>query len=71
MIGIEIAHDGNKPWPELRDRIVAESFKRGLIVQGAGQSAVRLSPPLIIDRDQADFALEALEDCIRSSVANA
>jgi len=71
MIGIEIARQDNKPWPELRDRIVAESFKRGLIVQGAGQSAVRLSPPLIIDRDQADIALEILEDCIRSSAASA
>jgi len=69
MIGIEIARQDNKPWPELRDRIVAESFKRGLIVQGAGQSAVRLSPPLIIDRDQADIALEILEDCIQSSAS--
>jgi 4-aminobutyrate aminotransferase len=69
MIGIEIAREGNKPWPELRDRIVMECFKRGLIVQGAGQSAIRLSPPLIIDRDQADFAVETLEDCIRSSAS--
>jgi len=66
MIGIELAHPGNKPWPELRDKVVVECFNRGLILQGAGQSAIRLSPPLIIDQDQADFALKTLEDCIQS-----
>jgi 4-aminobutyrate aminotransferase len=63
MIGIEIAGDGTKPWPELRDKIVVECFNRGLILQGAGQSAIRLSPPLIIDKDQADFALKTIEGC--------
>jgi 4-aminobutyrate aminotransferase len=66
MIGVELAHPGNKPWPELRDKVVVECFQRGLILQGAGQSAIRLSPPLIIDQDQADFALKTLEDCMQS-----
>jgi len=60
MIGVEIAHDreATQPWPELRDKIVVECFNRGLVIQGAGESAVRFSPPLIVDRDQVDFAVE-------------
>jgi 4-aminobutyrate aminotransferase len=69
MIGIELARDREtmEPWPELRDNVVLECFYRGLVIQGAGESAIRLSPPLIIDREQADFALETLEAAIQAS----
>jgi 4-aminobutyrate aminotransferase len=70
MIGIEIARDGdlNNPWPELRDRIVEDCFNRGLVIQGAGESSLRLSPPLIIDREQADFAVDTIEDVIENAL---
>jgi 4-aminobutyrate aminotransferase len=70
MIGMEIARDreGLQPWPELRDKIVVECFNRGLVIQGAGESALRFSPPLIIDREQADFAVKTLEDSIEASL---
>jgi 4-aminobutyrate aminotransferase len=70
MIGVELAHDPDtlKPWPELRNSVVVDCFKRGLIIQGAGESALRLSPPLIIDREQADFAVETIEAAIESSL---
>jgi len=69
MIGVEIAHDreANDPWPELRDKIVVDCFKRGLVIQGAGESAVRFSPPLIIDREQVDFAVDTFDDVIGSA----
>ncbi|MEN3331017.1 MAG: 4-aminobutyrate aminotransferase [Blastocatellia bacterium] len=69
MIGFEIARDAEstEPWPELRDRIVVECFNRGLVVQGAGESAIRFSPPLIIDREQADFAVEMLDESIEAA----
>jgi len=70
MLGIEITRENTRPWPELRDKIVAECFNRGLVLQGAGQSAIRLSPPLIIDKDQADFALKTLEDSLQFSVSS-
>jgi len=31
---------------------------------GAGDSTIRLSPPLVITRDQCDFAMETLEECL-------
>ena len=63
MIGVEIARDAeaNEPWGELRDKIVVECFNRGLVIQGAGESAVRFSPPLIVDREQVDFAVKTFE----------
>jgi 4-aminobutyrate aminotransferase len=66
MIGVEFARDTKnfEPWTELRDQVVLECFYRGLVIQGAGESAIRFSPPLIIDRDQADFALATLEDVL-------
>jgi 4-aminobutyrate aminotransferase len=47
--------------PELRDRIQDLAFERGLLVLGAGRNTIRLCPPLIITRDQADFAVDTLE----------
>src|SRR5205085_11123181 len=69
MIGCEIARDlaSTEPWPELRDKIVVECFNRGLVIQGAGESAIRFSPPLIIDREQADFAVETLDQSIAAA----
>jgi 4-aminobutyrate aminotransferase-like enzyme len=34
---------------------------------GAGENTVRLSPPLLIDEEQADFAVRTLEECIREA----
>jgi 4-aminobutyrate aminotransferase len=58
MIGVQISS------AELRDRIIAECFQRGLLVLGAGASTVRLSPPLIIDEEQAEFAAETLSNAV-------
>lgn len=73
MIGVEIARDGKSQevWPELRNAIVVECFNRGLIIQGAGESSIRFSPPLIIDREQADFALETFEASLKHSLKQA
>jgi len=70
MIGVEIAHDreANEPWTELRDKIVVECFNRGLVIQGAGESAIRFSPPLIVNREQVDFALGTFEDAIENAI---
>jgi 4-aminobutyrate aminotransferase len=67
MIGIEIVHDqrSKERAPELRDRLTTMAFERGLLVLGAGRNSIRLSPPLIIARDQADFAVDTLEECLK------
>jgi len=67
MIGFELVHDQRtkERAPELRDRIQDMAFERGLLVLGAGRNTIRLCPPLIITRDQADFAVDTLEECLR------
>jgi 4-aminobutyrate aminotransferase len=71
MIGIEfVRHQSTKePAPGLRDRIERLAFERGLLVLGCGASSLRLCPPLVVTTDQADFAVETLEDCIRTATA--
>jgi 4-aminobutyrate aminotransferase len=68
MIGVELVRDqaSKERAPELRDRLVAMAFERGLLVLGAGRNVLRLCPPLIITRDQADFAVDTLEECLKS-----
>ncbi len=67
MIGFELVRDqtAKERAPELRDRIQELAFERGLLVLGAGRNAIRLCPPLIITRDQSDFAIDTLEECLK------
>jgi len=51
----------------LRNAIVDLAFHKGLCILGAGENTVRLSPPLLIDEEQADFAVRTLEECIREA----
>ena len=39
-------------------------FERGLLVLGAGPNTIRLSPPLILTREQADCAVDILAACL-------
>ncbi len=66
MIGFELVKDQQtrERAPDVRDRIVQLAFERGLLVLGAGKNSVRLCPPLVITRDQADFAADTLEECL-------
>jgi 4-aminobutyrate aminotransferase len=66
MIGVEFVRDQDtrEKAPELRDAIVARAFERGLLTLGAGENTLRLCPPLVITREQCDFAIQTLEECI-------
>ena len=72
MLAFELVKDKDtrEPFPQLRNRVVERAFERGVLVLGAGESSIRLSPPLVIGRDQADFALGVLEECLNESTAN-
>jgi 4-aminobutyrate aminotransferase len=69
MIGIEVVRDqGTKEKAaHLRNAIVDSAFNKGLLVLGAGENTIRVSPPLLIDQEQADFAVRTLEECIREA----
>ena len=69
MIGVEIVRDRfrREPAPELRERIVAEAFKRGLLLLGCGRSTIRLAPPLIVDEEDVATAARILEEAVVAS----
>ena len=66
MIGIEFVTDKHTKTPagEQRDHIVELAFERGLLFLGCGPNTLRLCPPLIVTKQQADLALDVLEECI-------
>jgi 4-aminobutyrate aminotransferase len=67
MIGVEIVRDQKTKQRahDLRDAIINRAFARGVLLLGAGENSIRLSPPLVLDEEQAAFAARTLEECIR------
>jgi len=65
MIGVEIVTDktARTPGAEQRDRIVEMAFERGVLFLGCGPNTIRIAPPLIVSTEQADIALDVLEEC--------
>jgi 4-aminobutyrate aminotransferase len=57
MVGLELA-DG------AAGALEQECFRRGLLVLSAGDSAIRLSPPLVVTEAQVDRALAILGDAL-------
>jgi 4-aminobutyrate aminotransferase len=70
IIWIEMVRDQGtrERAPELRDRIVNLAFQRGLLVLGAGENSIRLCPPLVVNREQCDSAIETLEECLQTGI---
>jgi 4-aminobutyrate aminotransferase len=66
MLAIEIVEDrfSRKPAGVLRDRIVDLAFNYGLLLLGCGENTIRLCPPLIVNQQETDVALDILEMCI-------
>ena len=77
MIGIELVRDPQtkERAPEERNALVQAMFRRGVLVLGAGKNSLRLAPPLVLTKDQADSVLavmdEALTEVGRTPVATA
>ena len=67
MIGVELVKDRRTKDYAVRERkrIMEEAFKKGLILLGASKSTIRLAPPLILTKEEADLGLEILEEAIK------
>jgi len=66
MLGVEIVKDQKtkEPGNAERDRIVEVAFQRGVLFLGCGPNTVRISPPLVVTKDEADVAIDVLEESI-------
>src|SRR5258707_1737859 len=66
MIGVEIVQDKKTKAiaHDERDRIVELAFERGILFLGAGENSIRIAPPLIVTQEQAEIAMDVLEECV-------
>lgn len=66
MIGVELVKDKatREPVTDLRNRVEAVAFEKGLIILGCGETSIRLCPPLIVSEDEAMVGLDILEDAL-------
>jgi 4-aminobutyrate aminotransferase len=53
--------DRQVPAPGLRDQVVQEAFRQGLLLLGCGESAIRFCPPLCIEAAQIEMGLRLLD----------
>ncbi len=51
----------------MRDRLVQAAFEKGLLVLGCGPNSIRLMPPLVCSRGDADVAVDILESCLAAA----
>jgi len=44
---------------------MGQAFEKGPLLLVAGESSLRLAPPLIITKEQIDMGLSIIEDCLK------
>ena len=66
MIGVELVEDkeSKKPASQKAAEVIRRSWRRGVAVVTCGASTLRLSPPLTIQREMLDAALDIVEDTV-------
>jgi 4-aminobutyrate aminotransferase len=69
MIGIELVEDKESKTPahEKAKEVILRSWKHGVAIVTCGVSTLRLSPPLTIQREMLDAALDIVEDAINEA----
>ena len=64
MIGVELVRDRATKTRAIaeRDALVLAAFRRGLLLLAAGQNSIRICPPLVITKEQAQTAVDVLDE---------
>jgi 4-aminobutyrate aminotransferase len=72
MIGIELVRnrETKERAVEARNALVQSMFRRGVLVLGAGRNALRIAPPLILTKAQADILLRVLDEALVEVAGN-
>ncbi|OYD94702.1 aspartate aminotransferase family protein [Nostoc sp. 'Peltigera membranacea cyanobiont' 210A] len=66
MVAVDLLDEQGNLDHKLRDRIIQEAFLRGLLLLGCGKAAIRFCPPLVIDSDQIQIALQIISEILSS-----
>jgi len=65
-LGIKVVNPKNKsPDLEVGSRLETELFKRGVIASFSSYASVLILPPLTIEREEIDQAVDTLDDSLR------
>ena len=66
MIGVELVRDRETKERAVEERgaLVQAMFRRGVLVLGAGKNAMRLAPPLVLSKAQADSVLRVMDEAL-------
>lgn len=66
MVGVEFVKDRStrEPAAELVHDLVQRAFRQGLLLLGAGKSTLRLAPPLVVDENDVDTAMDMIDACL-------
>jgi 4-aminobutyrate aminotransferase len=65
MIGMEFVKKDRKPAVWERDKILVKCRDKGLLLLAAGNSVIRMCPPLTITKRQADTGVDILESVLK------
>jgi len=67
MIGVELVRNRKTKEPAEKElaQVIEKSFKRGVVVIGAGLSTIRIAPPLVIEEEHLFKALNIIADVIK------
>jgi 4-aminobutyrate aminotransferase len=71
MTATEFVKDrkSKEPAVKFRDRVLEESYQRGLILLPCGRSTLRYIPPLVVQREEIDEGIEILDAAIAAARA--
>ncbi|MGV8073016.1 MAG: acetyl ornithine aminotransferase family protein [Syntrophobacteraceae bacterium] len=69
MVGVELVKDRDtkERAGDLRDQVVQEAFRKGLLLLGCGQNTIRFCPALTVSAEEIDVCLEIFEAVLRNS----
>ncbi len=71
MVGIELveSRETKVPATEKRNRLIELTFKKGLLILGAGKSSVRLAPVQTMTEDEVKIGVRILDECLAEITA--
>ena len=66
MIGVELVKPDALKTPdvELRNQVILRAFEKGLLLLGCGTSAIRFSPPLIVNKKECEIAAGIFDETL-------
>jgi 4-aminobutyrate aminotransferase len=66
MIGVELVRDRESKVRAVEERngFVQSMFRRGVLILGAGKNAIRLAPPLVFTKSQANCLLRVMDEAL-------